>query len=74
MFYWEREMLMHLLKPSSPNIHIKILLTEPHKFPLRISGEKHFEFPLVIMISILMIFSLDYVLKTQIEKIISRHA
>ena len=37
MFYWEREMLMYLLKPSSPNIHIKILLTEPRKFPLRIS-------------------------------------
>ena len=79
MFYWEREMLMYLLKPSSPNIHIKILLTEPRKFPQRISeenllkGQSILNSLLVINSSILMIFSLDYVFKTQIGKITSRH-
>ena len=51
----------------TPNIHIQILLTALHTFSSSISWEKLLKdqsnFPLVIILLILITFILDYVLK-----------
>ena len=53
----------HLLNPLSPNIHIQILDTDFHTFPLRISWENLIKdqgiFSLLIILLILITISLD---------------
>ena len=53
------------VNPLSPNIHIQILQTDLHTFPLRITWENlikdHVIFPLVIMLLILITIPLDNV-------------
>ena len=58
--------LVLLLNPLSANIHIQILLTDPHTFSYCISWENLLKeiknFPLVIILLILVTFSAGYVL------------
>ena len=64
--------------PLSTNIHIKILQTDFHMFPWRISWENLLTdqgtIPLVINLLILMTFSVVYVLVIVLEKIDVGHS
>ena len=55
----------HSIIPLSPNIHIQILQTDLHTFPLRISWENlikdHGIFSMMIILLILITLSLDSV-------------
>ena len=60
----DREICKEILIPLSPNIHIQILQTDFHAFPLRICLENLMKdlrfFPLLIILVSLVTFSLDY--------------
>ena len=60
----DREICKEILIPLSPNIHIQILQTDFHAFPLRICLENLMKdlrfFPSLIILVSLVTFSLDY--------------
>ena len=60
-----------LFVPLSPNIHIQLLLTDPHTFSYSISWENLLKdqsnFPLVIILLILITVSVDYASKLVIS-------
>ena len=63
LFLWRG--IQSPFNPSSPNIHIQILQTDPHASPLRISWENlikdHGIFSMMIILLILITLSLDSV-------------